>query len=223
MSVRFSLRIAVAIVCVLRATSGLSQDTHAIPLGLDPTFWGQKNAPYTLKLTQTNTIVNGNNAPQTHVMVMNTFRNSNGLVREEYIYDKGRPMAVSIRDPGKSTNTIMYVVTKQALVVPIHPPGTGWTVERLPSRVIDSFQAKGLRFTITIPASADGTEPPGMVIEEDWISSSLGIVLEQIINNPRLGTTTKTVAQVERVEPDPALFKIDLSGYSVQQSGSSAQ
>jgi hypothetical protein len=223
MSVRFGLRIVLAFVCVLQTTSGMSQDTKAIPPSLDPTFWGQKNAPYTLKLTQTNTIVNGNNAPQTHVMVMNTFRNSDGLVREESFYDNGRPMAVSIRDPGKSTNTIMYIVTKQAVVAPIHPPGTGWTVERLPSRVIDSFQAEGLRFTRTIPASADGTEPPGMVIEEDWISSSLGIVLEQIINNPRLGTTTKTVAQFERVEPDATLFKIDLSGYSVQQVGQPAQ
>ena len=50
------------------------------------------------------------------------------------------------------------------------------------------------------------------------MSNELGVMLDQTIDNPRIGKTTKTVTRLQRVEPDPALFVIP-SEYSVQQSG----
>jgi hypothetical protein len=224
MSVRFSLRIVLALGCVLPATFAVSQALPAIPPSLDPTFWGRANAPYTLKITSTNTSVTANSAPQTHVMVMNVFRDSEGLVREEFFYDNGRPHGVSIRDPRKNTITIMYVATKSAVVAPTYqpvtpPPGRGWAVERLPSRIIDGSDAEGLRFTRAIPAPADGNGAPATIVEEEWVSNELGVVLEQTTYDSRTGTTTKTVSQFKQAEPDSTLFKIDLTGYSVQQVG----
>ena len=165
--------------------------------------------------------------PRNHVMVTNVFRDSEGRVREESFYDNGRPSAVSIRDPHKNTNTIIYVATKSAVVAPtpqpmIPPAGRGWTVERLPSRVIDGSDAEGFRFTRTIPGPADGNGVPVTTVEEDWISTKLAVVLEQTTYSSNIGTTTKTVSQFKQAEPDSNLFKIDLSGYSLQQVGSSA-
>jgi hypothetical protein len=104
----------------------------------------------------------------------------------------------------------------------IPPPGRGWAVERLPSRVIDGIASDGFRFTITLPSPAEGSGAPVTSIEEEWISKPLGIVLERTSG---LGTTnagTQSVSQFKEIEPDPALFKIDLSGYSVQRLGTLA-
>lgn len=228
MSVRFVLRVALVVLCFLLGTAGWSQDLPAIPPSLDPGFWGRANQPYILKVTQTTTSVNGIITPQTHAAVRNVYRDSAGRVREESFYDNGRPNSVSIRDPGKNTNSILQLVTKSAVVVSplrvvVPPPGRGWAVERLPSRYIDGFPTEGFRFTRTIPAPADGSGVPVTVVEEDWISKQLSVVLQQTIYDPRTGTTTKTVAEFKQVEPDPALFAIDLSGYTVHEVGSTAQ
>jgi hypothetical protein len=100
---------------------------------------------------------------------------------------------------------------------PIPPPGRGWSEERLPPRVIAGFPAEGLRFTRTIPSAATGTGAPVTVVEDDWISTQLGVVLEQTLRDPRTGTSTRTVTQLEQVEPDPALFVVP-ADYSVQQA-----
>ena len=223
MSVTSGLRFALAIICVLPVSSILSQSLPVIPPSLDPSFWGRTNTPYTLKLTVTNTSVNGNNAPQTHVSVTNVCRDSTGRVREEVFYDNGRPMSVSLRDPSKNTHTLMYVVPKNFIVINtprpmIPPPGRGWTAELLPSRVIDGLPADGLRFTRTVPAPADGNGAPDTMVDEEWISNSLGVVLEQKFVSQRSGTTILTVSHLEKVEPDPALFTIP-SDYTVQQTG----
>ena len=227
MNVPFVFRIASALVCVLAATSGLSQDLPANPPALDPTFWGRMNEPYTLKLTQTSTSVDGSNAPHTHISETNVCRDSTGRVRTEAFYDNGRPMTVSVRDPGKNTMTIMNVVEKSAYVIPTPrpvtpPPGKRWTVERLAPRKIAGFPAEGLRYTRTVPAPADGTGAPDTVIDEEWIANSLGIVLEQRTESQRTGKTTKTVSHFKQVEPDPTLFTIS-SDYSIRQPGRPAQ
>ena len=162
MNVSFILRCASILVCALSATANPSQDLPVIPPSLDPTFWGQPNKPYTLKLTQTSIGVSGSNAPQTHVSEVNVCRDSTGRVRTESFYDSGQPMAVLVRDPDKNTLTQMMVVDKTVSVIsvprPMIPsPGRGWTAERLASRVIDGFPAEGLRFTRTIPAKPTET------------------------------------------------------------------
>lgn len=228
MSVSTVFRLAFTLGCVLPTTFAFSQDLPTNPPATDATYWGRANVPYVLKITVTSTGVSANSAPHTHVMVTNVFRDSEGIVREESTYDNGRPMAVSIRDPHKMTNTIMYVAQKNAVIAPLYPPqanppaGKGWTVERLPSRVIDGMTTDGLRFTRTFPDPTDKSGTPVTMVEEDWISDKLGVVLEQTTYNSHTGRTTKTVSEFQQVEPDPALFKIDLSGYSVQEVGTSA-
>lgn len=223
MTVPFVLRLSLPLVCILSAASGLSQDLPIIPPSIDPFFWGRAKAPYTLTLTVTSTLaVDGNGAPRTHVTVMNVYRDSAGRVREEAFYDSGQPMAVDIRDPSKNTFTLMKVVEKSVYVRIIPPPVKGWTVERLPSRVIEGLPAEGYRFTRNIPGPASGSGAPDTTMDEEWVSNALGIVLEQKTESQRTGTTTKTVSHVAQVEPDPTLFDVP-SEYTAQQNGSPVQ
>jgi hypothetical protein len=195
-----------------------------MPPSLDPDFWGRANQPYALTLTYMSTHDSGSNQGQPHVSHVKLYRDSAGIERTESFYDSGQPMSVMLRDPKKMTTTIMSVVKKTVQVIsvrrPVAPPpetGRGWTVERLEPRTIAGFPAEGMRFTRTITNPDQGTGPI-TVVEEDWISDDLGIMLEQTVDNPPYGKTTRTVTQLEKVEPDPALFVVP-GDYSVQQAG----
>jgi len=145
--------------------------------------------------------------------VLNVYRDSKGRVRTEAFYGNGQPMAVYIQDPIKNTWTFMKVVGKTVYVMdlPRHdvpPHGKGWIVEPLPSRVIDGIPADGARYTRTIPASDDGNKPVETIVEEDWLSSKLGVVLQRTVQSERIGKTTDTVSDFKQVEPDPTLFTV---------------
>jgi hypothetical protein len=206
--------------------SASQQILPAVPPALDPGFWGQPNHPYVLKMLVTKTSVDGTTPPQAHSSGENVYRDSTGRVRTETFYDNGRPMGVALQDPHKNTFTFMHLVEKSAIVMPVSPPpipppGRGWSEERLPPRVIAGFPAEGLRFTRTIPSAATGTGAPVTVVEDDWISTQLGVLLEQTLRDPRQGTTTKIVTRFEQTEPEPTLFTVP-SDYSVQQANTAA-
>lgn len=219
MNTSLTLRSACVLVGVLAAISGSSQDLPVLPPSLDATFWGRANEPYILKITRITTGIDGVTAPQKRSSEMNVSRDSEGRVCTESFYDNGRPMAVSIRDPIKNTFTYMKVVGKTVSTMDLPrvgapPPGKGWEVERLPSRVIDDIPAEGVRFTRTIHQAPDGKDT---IVEEDWLSNKLGVVLERKVQSQRTGTTTDTISSFKQTEPDPALFTVP-SDYSSPQS-----
>ena len=221
MSIPCRFRFAALLVIVWTAVYVPAQDLPSIPPTLDPNFWGQTNKPHELSLVQTGTNADSS---QKHVSQMKMYRDSSGNQRTDSFYDNGRPMAVTLRDPNKNIVTIMMVVPKTVSVIPTvrhanPPPGKGWTVERLAAREIAGFPADGLRFSRTVP-STDGT-PPVTLIEDDWVSNQLGVVLERTIDNPRVGKTTETVTELKQVEPDPFLFVVP-TDYALQQTGAPA-
>jgi len=227
MNTSLALRSACVLAGVLLVVPSQSQDLPVLPPSLDATFWGRPNEPYILKITRTTTGVDGITAPPKRSSEMNVYRNSEGRVRTETFYDSGRPMAVSIRDTIKNTFTFMAVVRKTLSTVDLPrigppPPGRGWEVERLPSRVIDGISTEGVRFTRTIHQAPDGSPTIDTIVEEDWLSNKLGVVLERKFQSQRTGTTTDTVTSFKEVEPDQTLFTIP-SDYVAPQSAKAAQ
>jgi hypothetical protein len=73
--------------------------------------------------------------------------------------------------------------------------------------------AQGLRETQTIPAEKSGTGKEIVITDEYWYSDELRINVMIKHSDPRKGTTTLTVTQITREEPDPALFEIP-DGYT---------
>jgi hypothetical protein len=218
MNISSVLRSIAAIVCLSLSIAGFSQDPPAVPPSHDPAFWGKANQPYTLKITHTSTSTDGNGMMRTRRQVLNVYRDSKGRVRTEAFYDNGQPMAVYIQDPIANTLTFMKVVGKTVYVtdLPRHgapPPGKGWITEPLSSRVIDGISVDGVRYTRNVPVSDDGNGPIETIVEEDWLSSKLGVVLQQTDKSERIGTTTDTVSDFKQVEPDPTLFEVP-SDYS---------
>ena len=83
--------------------------------------------------------------------------------------------------------------------------------EDLGIRDIEGVPAHGIRESQTIADGKDGKEV--VMTDEYWYSQELRMNLMVKHSDPRKGTTTMTVTQVTRTEPDPAFFAIP-EGYT---------
>jgi hypothetical protein len=90
-------------------------------------------------------------------------------------------------------------------------------VELLPERVIEGVRAQGVRRTTTIAAGAIGNELPIEIVSEEWTSQELKIFVLTERRDPRVGTSTYRVANINRAEPDHYLFEVP-SDYTVNQT-----
>jgi hypothetical protein len=90
--------------------------------------------------------------------------------------------------------------------------------ESLGTQTINGVVAEGTRTTHTIPAGQIGNEKPLQVVSERWYSADLQIVLKSTRTDPRFGTTTYTVTNLQRTEPPATLFAVP-SDYTVQAGG----
>jgi hypothetical protein len=89
------------------------------------------------------------------------------------------------------------------------PPSDLTKQEDLGVREIDGVPAHGLRQTQTV---TDGGKEV-VITDEDWYSQELRVNLITKHNDPRTGSTTLTLSQINRSEPDPALFVVP-QGYN---------
>src|SRR5580693_3411757 len=90
--------------------------------------------------------------------------------------------------------------------------------ESLGTQTINGIVAEGTRTTHIIPAGQIGNEKAIQVVSERWYSADLQIDLKSTRTDPRLGTTTYTVTNVQRTEPAATLFTVP-ADYTVQTGG----
>jgi hypothetical protein len=91
------------------------------------------------------------------------------------------------------------------------PPNDFTKQEDLGISEIEGVPAHGIRETQTVTDENDGKEV--VITDEYWYSQDLRINLMIKHTDPRRGTTTMTVAQITRSEPDPAFFEVP-EGYT---------
>ena len=87
--------------------------------------------------------------------------------------------------------------------------------EQLGGKTIAGVYAEGIRITRTIPEGAEGNDRPMIRVDETWRSPELKITLLSINSDPRTGTRTTEVTELDRAEPDPAVFQVP-EGYTVK-------
>jgi len=90
--------------------------------------------------------------------------------------------------------------------------------ESLGTQTINGLVAEGTRTTHIIPVGQIGNEKALQVVSERWYSADLQIVLKSTRTDPRFGTTTYTVTNVQRTEPAATLFTVPAE-YTVQTGG----
>jgi hypothetical protein len=80
--------------------------------------------------------------------------------------------------------------------------------EALGEKVIEGVVAQGTRRTTTIPEGKIGNDRPITIVTERWYSPELDAVVLTDTKDPMSGDVTYQLTNVNRAEPDPALFEI---------------
>ena len=84
---------------------------------------------------------------------------------------------------------------------------SGMSRETLGEDVIQGLQVTGVRETTNVAAGAMGNDRPLIMTREFWFSPKLGLNLISKRTDPRFGSQTFIVSELEDSQPDPALFQ----------------
>ncbi|MGH9769695.1 MAG: energy transducer TonB [Blastocatellia bacterium] len=83
---------------------------------------------------------------------------------------------------------------------------------------IEGVECEGTRAVTTMPAGAIGNERPIETVNETWYSPELKMMILSKRSDPRFGESTYRVTNINRSEPDAALFQVP-SGYTIIDGG----
>jgi hypothetical protein len=89
--------------------------------------------------------------------------------------------------------------------------------EDLGTQTIDGLSAQGTRYTHIIAAGQIGNASAISVVNEQWYSPDLQVIVKSTRTDPRTGTVTYTLTNLQRTEPAASLFTVP-SDYAVKQS-----
>jgi hypothetical protein len=204
------------------------------------------NAPYSaVAVTETKQTLGDGNVIDRKVQ-SNVYRDSQGRSRRETTFAgvgalaaSGQPRSmVMIHDPVNSTGYVLHTDLKTAEQLPAHRGGpksadslqgkfeahfqqeiANGTLkqEDLGVQSINGISAQGTRYTRIIPAGQVGNANAITITNERWYSSELQLVVKSVRSDPRMGQTTYTLTNIQRVEPAASLFTVP-SDYTVKQA-----
>ncbi len=202
-------------------------------------------APFSATVTSTHSekLADGNSIANTTNGTL--ARDSQGRTRREMslpaigpLSSKGSaPHLAFIADPVAQTNFTLNMDKKTAQQFPAHQRGQGRamrgesdatggphgggerpnvTTQNLGTKSINGVNAEGTLVTHTIPAGKMGNSAAIVITSERWYSAELHMVVSETHTDPRFGTTTYQLTNINRAEPDAALFAVP-SGFAVTQ------
>lgn len=175
----------------------------------------------------------------------NVYRDGQGRTRRETTFTGVGAFApagqtrslVTIHDPVASTAYVLHADTKVAEQLPIPPAGpkndanvhnkmearlqqeiADGTVKKedLGTQTVNGITAQGTRYTRVIPAGQVGNANPITVVNEQWYSPDLQVMVKIARSDPRFGQITYTLTSIQRTEPAASLFTVP-SDYTVKQ------
>ena len=173
-------------------------------------------------------------------------RDSVGRTRQEINLPAIGPLTASgivphiafIRDPSAGKNYTMYILNdnKKTAVAISHPAGASESGRRmmkqkmnagqdsnvqtvsLGTKTIDGLTVQGTRRTRTIPVGQIGNDKPIVITRDEWYSPDLQMVISSTRSDPRFGTTTFQLTNINRSEPPQSLFMVP-QDYTVTPGG----
>jgi hypothetical protein len=94
--------------------------------------------------------------------------------------------------------------------------------EALGTRQIEGVKATGQRWTTTIPAGRIGNDRAIQIVEEQWESPELNMVISSRFSDPRTGVVEYRLTNINRAEPRADLFTVP-SDYTVIEATGGAR
>jgi hypothetical protein len=91
-------------------------------------------------------------------------------------------------------------------------------IESLGTQMVNGVNAEGTRTTHTIAAGVIGNDNAIQVVSERWFAPDLQTVVKSTRTDPRFGTTTFSLTNIQKAEPAATLFAVP-ADYAVQAGG----
>jgi hypothetical protein len=199
-------------------------------------------APFSAQVTRETVQVLSNGTRVDRKMTGSVDRDSAGRTRQEMTLSSIGPLSASgqpphiafIRDPAAGKAYILNE-DKQTVFTMNRPARAGangqnrWAAGQnrenngeqnpnvqttsLGTKTIDGLTVQGTKVTRTIPAGRIGNDKAIVITREEWYSTDLQMVVSSTRTDPRFGTTTYQLTNVNRSEPSETLFTVP-AGYS---------
>jgi hypothetical protein len=99
------------------------------------------------------------------------------------------------------------VTAPAALPSAASPDAANIHTETLPPDTISGLEVAGTRTTRVIPAGTVDNDREFTVVSEIWTSAELKVTVRQMTSDPRTGTVTIELTNIDRSDPDSTLFK----------------
>ena len=222
----FSAASCLFLLGITAATSASAQDIFVTPVA---------NAPFTGVIKVERHMVQRDATIQDWRTIREIGRDSRGRIFNQYRNllppsDTSTPQVVRVLlyDPQTRASTMLFPQQRMFSTGTVNrppetqPPAlhdastTGNSIPRsdftkqedLGIREMEGLAVHGVRETQTIPAEKSGIEKEIVITDEYWYSADLRINVVIKHSDPRTGTVTMTVTQVNRSEPAPALFEV---------------
>jgi hypothetical protein len=80
--------------------------------------------------------------------------------------------------------------------------------ETLPAKIANGIRLRGLRTTSTIPAGTFANDHDLKIVNEQWYADDINVLMKSSNSDPRTGTTTYELTNVQQTRPDPSLFQV---------------
>jgi hypothetical protein len=221
---RFSL---MAVSCLFLSACSIAP--AAMAQTLDVFVTPIPNAPFTGVIDVERAFVQRDGSVIARKTARNIARDSRGRIRNENsmllpVSSTETPQVISvlIYDPQTRISTMLFpqqrtfssgAVNRPPETVPPGlvgggvPPNDFTKEEDLGVHEVGGVAAHGIREVQTIPAEPN-TGKAIVITDEFWYSDDLRINIVIKHNDPRTGSVTMTVSQVNRNDPDPSLFVI---------------
>jgi hypothetical protein len=223
---RFSLIAASLLILAVVSSAAPAAVAQAADVFVTPI----PNAPFSGMIHVERSVVRPDGSVISRKTVRNIARDTQGRIRNEYrmllpVSSTETPQVtqVLIYDPQTRTSTMLYpsqqtfttgtVNRPPETVPPGHlgngvPPNDFTKEEDLGVHDMAGVMAHGVREVQTIPAEKSSTGKEIVITDEYWYSDELRINVVIKHSDPRTGSVAMIVSQVNRNEPDPALFVV---------------
>lgn len=116
--------------------------------------------------------------------------------------------------PGSTLRVYERTLARNGVQTATIPPDLMPVEEQLGSRQVEGVKATGRRSTTTIPAGRIGNDRAIQVVEEQWDSPELNMVVLSRFSDPRTGVVEYRLTNINRSEPRADLFQVP-SDYTV--------
>lgn len=122
-------------------------------------------------------------------------------------------------DPPVSTGAPPRSATPAPTTAAVQANRPEHVTEPLGTQVIEGVLVEGTNTTTTFPVGAMGNDRPIVRVTESWHSPDLKIIVLSKNSDPRMGEFTMRLQNINRTEPDGALFRVPPDYQIVDETG----